>query len=124
MHNYPKNSIFLDYNLRLHKMIDIYSKYDNMHKNGMFYALICINNHIIACQSCVLSIIRNIKVKNHNAPKIWLLHHCGIYSACCEAIVYKQVTKLHKLGLQKNFNYINILTKQANSWRIFVRKIT
>ena len=30
-------------------MIDMHSKYDNMHKNGMFYALICINNHVIAC---------------------------------------------------------------------------
>ena len=29
-------------------MIDMHSKYDNMHKNGMFYVLICINNRIIA----------------------------------------------------------------------------
>ena len=28
-------------------MIDMHSKYDNMHKNEMFYALIYINNHII-----------------------------------------------------------------------------
>ena len=27
-------------------MIDIHSKYDNMDKSGMFYAVICINNHI------------------------------------------------------------------------------
>ena len=36
-------------------MIEMHSKYDNMHQNGMFYALICINNHIIACINCVLS---------------------------------------------------------------------
>ena len=30
-------------------MIDMHSKYDNMHNNGMFYALIYINNYIIAC---------------------------------------------------------------------------
>ena len=30
-------------------MIDMHSKYDNMHKNEMFYALICINNNVIAC---------------------------------------------------------------------------
>ena len=30
-------------------MIDMHSEYDNMHKNGMFYALICINNYEIAC---------------------------------------------------------------------------
>ena len=36
-------------------MIDMHLKYDNMHKNGMFYALICINNHVIACLGCMLS---------------------------------------------------------------------
>ena len=49
MHNYPSNSAFWDYNLNLHEMIDMHSKYNNMHKNGIFYALICINNHICAC---------------------------------------------------------------------------
>ena len=33
------------YNLKLHEMIEMHSKYDNMHTNEMFYALICINNH-------------------------------------------------------------------------------
>ena len=28
-------------------MIEMHSKYDNMHKNGMFYALICIINHFL-----------------------------------------------------------------------------
>ena len=36
-------------------MIDIYSKYDNMHKNEMFYVLIMINNHIITSINCMLS---------------------------------------------------------------------
>ena len=36
-------------------MIDIYSKYDNMHENRIFYALICFNNHIISCIICMLS---------------------------------------------------------------------
>ena len=35
--------------LTLNEMIDMNSKYDNMYKNGMFYALICINYHVIAC---------------------------------------------------------------------------
>ena len=31
-------------------MIEMHSNYDNMHTNGVFYALICINNHVmIAC---------------------------------------------------------------------------
>ena len=29
-------------------MIEIHSKYDNMHENEMVYALICINNHVFA----------------------------------------------------------------------------
>ena len=33
----------------------MHSKYDNMHPNEMFYALICTNNHIITCINCVLS---------------------------------------------------------------------
>ena len=37
-------------------MIDMHSKYDNMHTNEMFYALICINNHIIECVNCILSV--------------------------------------------------------------------
>ena len=36
-------------------MIDIDSKYDNMHKNGIFYALIYINNNIISCIIFMLS---------------------------------------------------------------------
>ena len=36
-------------------MIDMHSKYDNMHKNGMFYALIFIKNYIITCINCMLS---------------------------------------------------------------------
>ena len=39
----------ISYNLKMYEMIDMHSKYDNMHKNGMFCANICINNHIIIC---------------------------------------------------------------------------
>ena len=30
-------------------MIEMHSKYDKMHINGMFYALFCINNHVLSC---------------------------------------------------------------------------
>ena len=40
MHNYLYNTAFWDYNSKLHRMIHMYSKYDNMHKNEMFYASI------------------------------------------------------------------------------------
>ena len=55
IHNYPYNNAFSDYNLNLHEMIDMHSKYDKMHKHRMFNALISINNHIIACLDCMLS---------------------------------------------------------------------
>ena len=39
----------------MYEMVDMHSKYDNMHKNGIFYAKICINNHIIICINYMLS---------------------------------------------------------------------
>ena len=42
-----KNSTFWDYNLKFHRLINRHSKYNNMHKNRMSYALICIYNIII-----------------------------------------------------------------------------
>ena len=39
-------------------MIDIHSRHDNMYKNGISYALICINSLIISCVNCMLSSIR------------------------------------------------------------------
>ena len=35
-------------------MMNMHSKYDNMHRNGMFYAFIDINNHVIVSISCRL----------------------------------------------------------------------
>ena len=40
--------------LKLNEMIDLHSKYDNMHKNGIFYTLICIKKPIISCVNCML----------------------------------------------------------------------
>ena len=47
-------------------MIDIHSKRDNMGKNGMFYALICINNHIIRCIDYMLSINTSSSINDLN----------------------------------------------------------
>ena len=49
-----KNCKFYDYSLNFRRMIDMLSKYDNMHTNEMFYVLILINNHIITCINCML----------------------------------------------------------------------
>ena len=40
----------------MHEIINMYSTYDNMHKNKMFYALNFINNHIIIRINCMLSL--------------------------------------------------------------------
>ena len=39
-------------------MIDMNSKYDDMHKNEMFYTLICINSHVMTIINCMLSFIK------------------------------------------------------------------
>ena len=44
-------------------MIDIHSKYNNMHKSRMFYALIYINNHII---SSIIRMTSRAKISEHN----------------------------------------------------------
>ena len=56
MHNYPQNAIFLYYNLNLHKMIEMHSKYDNMHPNRIVNALNCINNDVNSYINCMLSV--------------------------------------------------------------------
>ena len=38
-------------------MMNMHSKYDNMHRNGMFYALLYINNHENTSISCMLSLV-------------------------------------------------------------------
>ena len=37
-------------------MLSMHSKYNNIHKNEMFNALICINNHVIMSINCMLSL--------------------------------------------------------------------
>ena len=39
-------------------MIDMHSKYDNMHKNGIVNVLTFINNHVNLCINCMLSCTR------------------------------------------------------------------
>ena len=50
-----KFGVFLDHNMNLHKMIEIYLKYDNMHIFAVINALICINKHVITCINSMLS---------------------------------------------------------------------
>ena len=43
-------------------MINIHAKYDNIHKNEMFYSLIYINKHIISCINYMLLVITPLGV--------------------------------------------------------------
>ena len=50
-------------------MMNMHSKYDNMHMNEMFYALIWINNHLIISITCMLlnvvhKMLAFVKAKN------------------------------------------------------------
>ena len=58
------------YNLKLDRMINMHSKYVNMHMNDMFYALICINNHVIVSVSCMLSMDMCFR-QPHNHASPW-----------------------------------------------------
>ena len=42
--------------MKLHTMIEMYLKYDNMHAIGTINAFICINNHVNSCINSMLSI--------------------------------------------------------------------
>ena len=55
MHNYPQNDTFISHNLKLHKMIDMQLKYDNMYTNEIFNELIYIDNHVNSYRNYMLS---------------------------------------------------------------------
>ena len=80
MHTYPQNDTFLDHNLKLHKMIEMYSKYDNMHTNRILNALIYINNYVNLCTNCVLS--RYLCVLSHPSPPLPFLLSFSPSGAC------------------------------------------
>ena len=62
-------------------MIDMHSNYDNMHKIGMFYVLIYINNHIIACVNCMLSTCKVFSLpKFFFLPRNIFLHTFHVFS--------------------------------------------
>ena len=42
--------------MKLHKMVEMYLKYDKMHTIRIFNALNCINNHVNSCINCMLSL--------------------------------------------------------------------
>ena len=56
-------------------MIDMYLKYDNMHTNGIFNALNCINNHVNLCINCMLSVTyvqATWRIRVHMYARVWV----------------------------------------------------
>ena len=86
----------------MYEVIDMYSKYDNMHKKGNFYADICITNHIITYYQLSLKIIYfeiiNFKLDRmiNMHSKYDSMHRIGIFYAliCINNHVIKKY-KLH-----------------------------
>ena len=48
----------------MYEMIDMHIKYDNIHKNIMYYVKICTNNHIITSINYILSRENERETKN------------------------------------------------------------
>ena len=74
----------LYYNLKFDRMIDMYSKYDSVHRNKFFYAIICINKYVITSISCMLSwrkfkyfSIKSIQMTKKNHIVIGNTQICG-----------------------------------------------
>ena len=60
----------------------MHAKYDNMYKNGTFYALIWINNHIIIYINDMLLITCNLNMIKHDYScnlRHKTLHLCACY---------------------------------------------
>ena len=48
-------------------MIEMHSKYDNMHTNRIFNVLNCINNHVNSCINCMLSVGSEARIVEEEA---------------------------------------------------------
>ena len=102
MHNYPKNYKFLDHNLKLHEMIDIHSKYDNMHTNGIFNALIYINYPVNSCINCILSIFIKFFERNSMAYGRWSMA-CGfevVFGLVQQLKVERPLSRIELMGFK------------------------
>ena len=57
-------------------MINVHSKYDNMHRNDLFYALICIITYVKTNILCILSKCQLLSpMKFHFFTSIQFLYH-------------------------------------------------
>ena len=58
MYNNPLFDVFLDHNIKLYKMIEIYLKYDNMNTFRVLNSFICINNYVNSCINSMSSLLK------------------------------------------------------------------
>ena len=56
-------------NLKLHRMMNMHSKCENMQGNGMFNALIYINSHVNTSKSFMLSIASLCNLANDSTTR-------------------------------------------------------
>ena len=87
-------SVFWYYNLKFPRMIDIHSKYDNMDKSGMFYAVIYINNDIFLCIICMYN-LHFITQPLEETKMVWRLGELVKGTSTCQ-ILYHALIVLHQ----------------------------
>ena len=89
--------------MKLHKMIEMYLKYDNMYTNGIINAFICINNHVNSCINCMLSMCRidATCAVVHIIRSRWLAHEVPNGSLPHQ----RYLPILTKINFQKIFNF-------------------
>ena len=95
-------------------MIDMNSKYDILHKNGMFYVLICINNHIRTCIICMLSQFQDME----GLPCI-LSWHPSLFDFCQCHLPRELFLLLLSLTFFDSYHYtlsVWLLSPHGHSW--------
>ena len=75
----------------------MHSKYDNMHRNEIFYALTCINNHANTSISCILSMNTHLHKTMLEPPQVRNKHTCTMANESHIFLVHSslQVKHLH-----------------------------
>ena len=86
-------------------MIDMYSKYDNMHTNRIFNALNCVSNHINLCINCMLLVV----------PSQLMFSHVSV-CACVGACARVCVRVIHRLK-----HPLQILANPLYSYTLYTR---
>ena len=74
--------------MKLHKMIEMCLKYDNMHTIGTINAFICINNHVNLCIKCMLSTLSS------KSRSTLLIHSCNLMPLVAPHHLHRRKTNI------------------------------